>query len=159
MTRTETKKRKAIEIHTGSLFLFTVRFRPNRKELIIALNSTKNLSVSGSQIVQVAPADAILYTRKNPCILQGPGHVMILPLCKIISASSSFIWIISWLFICDVYTGNPIQQRWFKRRPESLLYRTSFSCIKHPLVVLGTFYLYRASLLIDLLHITFMYAT
>ena len=22
-----------------------------------------------------------------------------------------------YLFICDVYTGNPIQQRWFKRRP------------------------------------------
>ena len=27
--------------------------------------------------------------------------------------------ILIYLFICDVYTGNPIQQRWFKRRPEN----------------------------------------
>ena len=26
-----------------------------------------------------------------------------------------------YLFICDVYTGNPIQQRWFKRRPVYIL--------------------------------------
>ena len=73
MTRTETKKRKAIEIHTGSLFLFTVRFRPNRKELIIALNSTKNLSVSGSQIVQVAPADAFCTQEKTLAFSRGLG--------------------------------------------------------------------------------------
>ena len=28
-----------------------------------------------------------------------------------------YLFIYIYLFICDVYTGNPIQQRWFKRRP------------------------------------------
>ena len=59
--------------------------------VVIAVNSMKHLSVSGSQIVQVAPADAILYKGKSLCIFEGPEYVMTLPFCKIISASSSFI--------------------------------------------------------------------
>ena len=31
------------------------------------------------------------------------------------------IYLFIYLFICDVYTGNPIQQRWFKRRPVYIL--------------------------------------
>lgn len=40
----------------------------------IVLNSIKNLSVSGSQIV--SPADAILYFRKSLCFCEEPGYVM-----------------------------------------------------------------------------------
>ena len=99
--------------------------------VIIALNSMKNLSVSVSQIVHLT-----LYSGKSSCIFEWARYVMtLLPVLQIISASSSLISII----FC--------------------LHRTPFSCVKHPLVVLGIFYLYRTSLLIDLLHITFMYAT
>jgi len=28
------------------------------------------------------------------------------------------LWQTIYLSICDVYTGNPIQRRWFKRRPD-----------------------------------------
>ena len=28
---------------------------------------------------------------------------------------------IVYVYVCDVYTGNPIQQRWFKRRPVYIL--------------------------------------
>ena len=34
-----------------------------------------------------------------------------------LSGGIAFIY----LFICNVYTGNPIQQRWFKRRPVYIL--------------------------------------
>ena len=46
--------------------------------VIIALNTMKNLSVSGSQIVHLAPADANLYSGKSPCIFEGPGYVVTL---------------------------------------------------------------------------------
>ena len=32
-----------------------------------------------------------------------------------------YIYLFIYLFNCDVYTGNPIQRRWFKRRPVYIL--------------------------------------
>ena len=39
----------------------------------------------------------------------------------LLSAFQRLVQSLIYLFICDVYTGNPIQQRWFKRRPVYIL--------------------------------------
>ena len=41
-----------------------------------------------------------------------------LHLCLVfsITAEAVVLYLFIYLFICDVYTGYPIQQRWFKRR-------------------------------------------